>query len=219
MFRSVRRDVIYPQAEHARLAGAIAAAWGNAELRRAPLPHESFVRGVALHDRGYGELDTDGIGEIGPARWVEIQRRSFAPRGDDPVVDLIVALHVHRLVSRPRDPLEAAALPEMEQALPALRAAAGVSEADAAAADAITNVCDLASFVWCFEEPAERTVRGVDVVVDGRGSLTLAPWPLGVPRLDVVVVGYRAAAYPEQLDAVVEVARVTPGSRSSVIEN
>src|ERR687886_932448 len=105
MFRSRRRPVVYSQAEHARIAAAIAAVWGNDAFPRPPVPFDAFVRGVALHDRGYGELDADGIGEVASERWLELQRRSFTPRGEDPVVDLVVALHVHRLVARTRGPL------------------------------------------------------------------------------------------------------------------
>ena len=125
VFRSTARPVVYPQAEHARLAAAIAGAWQPEAI---PLPFDSFVRGVALHDRGYGELDTDGIGEIDGARWLEIMRRGFEPQDADPVVDLIVALHIRRLVG--------GRTPEFDDRIPALIEAAGVAEADALAADA-----------------------------------------------------------------------------------
>ena len=75
MFRSSRRDVVFPQAEHARLAGAIALAWGNERFARPALPFDAFVRGVTLHDRGYGQLDADGMG-----RWRAIAgSRSSGP--------------------------------------------------------------------------------------------------------------------------------------------
>src|SRR5689334_21550345 len=93
MFHSKQRPVVYSQADHQRLAGAIASAW---QRDRVPLPFEPFVRGVAVHDRGYGELDTDPIGAIAPERWVEIQTAGTAPQ-DDPVTDLVVAMHVQRL--------------------------------------------------------------------------------------------------------------------------
>jgi hypothetical protein len=89
MFRSKQRAVIYPQAEHMRLAGVIVAAWGST---RPPIPFDSLVRGVATHDRGYGELDNDPLGEISQERWLEIQRRGFAAQDDDAVVDLVVAM-------------------------------------------------------------------------------------------------------------------------------
>src|ERR1700744_802436 len=125
MFRSRTRPVVYSQAEHARLAAVIAAAW---QPKLIPLPFDSFVRGVALHDRGYGELDNDSLGDVEQARWIEIMRRGFEPQDGDPVVDLVGALHIRRLVGD--------AASEFEAALPALIEAAGVSEGDAMAADA-----------------------------------------------------------------------------------
>lgn len=220
LFRSTRRPVVYPQAVHTRLAATIAAAWGNERFSRPPMPFSSFVRGVALHDRGYEELDVDGIGEVSPERWVELQRKGFAPRGDDPVVDLVVALHIHRLVSKPRDPVEAAALPEMEAALPTLRAAARVSDAEAQAADNITDLCDRIAFDFCCEEPSEWSLpvrpeaaaEPVDVAFafDGSGLVSLSPWPLGLPWLAGIVVGFKADGYPEALDPVIEVFRAQP---------
>jgi hypothetical protein len=75
MFRSTRRPLVFTQADHARFAAAIALNWRE----RPPLPFESFVRGVADHDRGYGEHDDAEIGVVDNARWVEIQRAGFRP--------------------------------------------------------------------------------------------------------------------------------------------
>src|SRR5581483_2916422 len=102
---------------------------------------ESFVRGVALHDRGYGELDNDPIGGVPRERWLEIQRRGFGERDDDPIVDLVASMHILRLVR--------GAVPEFEDALPRLRERAGVDEATALAVDEITNLCDRISFDVC----------------------------------------------------------------------
>ena len=192
MFRSRRRSIVFPQTEHARLAGAIALAWRE----RPPVPFDSFVRGVADHDRGYGELDADDIDTVADERWIEIQRRGFAPRGQDPIVDLVVALHVRRLVGEPRDP-------ELEAAFPGIRAAAGVSDEDAEAADAVTNVCDRLAFLFAFEEPDEGEVRRFRYRLDGRGIVTLDPWPLAVPRLVGLVTAYEADGYPARLVPVV----------------
>ena len=205
MFRSKRRDVVFPQWEHARLSAVIANAWGNERFPRPRLPFESFVAGVALHDRGYDVFDTDEIGgHMAEERWLGIQRRGFEPRGEDAVVDLVVALHVHRL----------AELPEMAAALPGLREAAGVSREDAADADAITDLCDRISFDFCFEHPAEGgvDVRGgrVSYRLDGRGAVTLDPWPLAVPALAGLVHGYAAATYPDGLDPVVVPVSISP---------
>lgn len=58
------------------MAGAIAAVFPPGYV---PLPFESWVRGVTLHDRGYGELDDDPIGETSQERWAgEIETGGFS---------------------------------------------------------------------------------------------------------------------------------------------
>lgn len=220
MFRSTRRPVIYPQAVHGRLAAQIATAWGNGPFERPQMPFPSFVRGVALHDRGYGELDNDGVGEVPPERWIEIQERGFRPAKDDPVVDLIVALHVHRLVSKPGDPIEAAALPAMDAALPSLYAAAGVREADGKMANTITHLCDRISLTICFEERdtwvqgviprSEMPPLDVSVTFDGEEVATMDPWPLAVDALPTLIGGFHSEHYPQRLDPVITLIRLQP---------
>jgi hypothetical protein len=213
MFRSKRRDVVYPQAEHGRFSGAVAAAWGNEQFAAPPVPFASFVLGVALHDRGYGELDADGIGEIPVARWLEIQHAGYAPTGGDHLVDAIVARHVHRLVAGLRSPEVAAEL-EDEGSLAELRTLAGIDEATALWIDSITDLCDRIAFSFCFEQEARGTVeiRGTDVeyLLDGTGAIVLRPWPLAAPRLTVLVTGYESAGYPSVLQPVVSLGRVAP---------
>ena len=200
MFASRRRSIVFPQAEHARFSAALALAWAE----RPPLPFAAFVRGVADHDRGYGERDCDPIGGVmGSERWVGIQRRGFTPRGEDAVVDLVVALHVRRLLSSQEDEHERAAYAEVEQLMPSLLHTAGVTSQDAEAADAITNVCDVISFEFCFESPSERDVRGYHVAVDGNGGIDVDPWPFELPRLLGLVTAFTARGYPDQLIPVV----------------
>jgi len=200
MFRSRRRAVVFPQADHARLAGAIALAWREPP----PLPFASFVRGVADHDRGYGEVDTDDIDTVDDARWIEIQRRGFAPRGEDAVVDLVVALHVQRLLSRN----DAAAYADAEGVIASLLPLAGVTREQADAADLVTNVCDVISFEFCFERPSEREARGYQLVLDGEGDVTVDPWPFRLPELVGLVTAYESEGYPERLVPVVVPFRV-----------
>lgn len=208
MFLSLRRPIVFPQAEHARFAGALALAWEP----RPPLPFDAFVRGVADHDRGYGELDSDPIGgEMASQRWVGIQRRGFTPRGADAVVDLVVALHVRRLLSSQEDDHERAAYAEVDRLVPSLRERAGVTERDAETADAITNVCDVISFEFCFEASSEREVRGHHIVLDGQGHITVAPWPFALPRLVGLVAAFEATGYPERLVPLVVPYDIRPG--------
>jgi hypothetical protein len=225
VFRSRRRELVFPQAEHARLAAAIAQAWGNERWQRPPVPFGAFVQAVALHDRGYGQLDADGIGEVSPERWLEIQRASFAPRGSDPVVDLLVALHVRRLVASRWSAagpgaLGEGALGELDAQLPALRQAAGIAASDAAEADGVMDLCDAIAFDFCVELPARGRVEvvptraaravAIEFEVDGEGLIVLDPWPLGVARLVGFVHGFEATRYPERLSPVVVPFRVRP---------
>ncbi len=210
MFRSRRREVVFPQREHARFAAAVADAWSDA-FAPVRLPRERFVLGVAEHDRGYAEHDADEIGNLPPGRWVEIQARGFAPTRQDAVVDLVVALHVRRLVSSGRDEESRRALTAMDAELPALVVAAGVSADDAAAADRITDLCDRISFDFCLEAPAtgavavigaEGAATEVRYALDGNGGVTLEPWPLDVERLAGTVQGFASARYPDDLEPV-----------------
>ncbi len=161
------------------------------------------MRGVADHDRGYGEHDADQIGAVESERWTEIQRRGFTPRGEDHVVDLVVALHVRRLLSSRADAFEQRASDEVDALLPSLLERAGVTPEAADAADAITNVCDRLAFAFCFEEPASGRVRGFVYELDAEGTITLDPWPLDLPRLVGLVTGFEADGYPDRLVPVV----------------
>jgi hypothetical protein len=176
--------VIYPQREHAVFAAALALAWAEPP----PLPFESFVRGVALHDRGYPEHDVDEIGVAPRERWLDLQRNGFGEHDADPVVDLVVSMHVRRLVG------QGPVYDEMSAALPRLRERADVSEADAEAADRVTAFCDAVAFDVCAEGPPDH----------------IDPWPFAHPQLDVLLVGFRAEGYPERLDRVVEHIRLRP---------
>ena len=201
---------MFPQREHARLSAALADAWndGFAPVR---LRRERFVRGVRERDRGYDEHDADEIGQVSRDRWLAIQERGFAPTREEPVVDLVVALHVRRLVSGGGGDGSQRLLQAMDDALPALVRDAGVSADAAAAADRITDLCDRISFDFCLEEPDSGTVDvlGADgtpvrvaYAVDGRGTIALDPWPLDRPALGGTVLAYAAEGYPEVLEEV-----------------
>jgi Protein of unknown function (DUF3891) len=192
MFRSRRRAVVFPQMEHAAFAAGIALQWRE----RPHVRFDSFIRGVALHDRGYGELDEDEIGGVERGHWLDIQRRGFGARDDDPVVDVIVSLHVARLVGDDD--------PSLRDRLPALLARASVDEETAVAADRITNLCDRISFDVCLEQPEEGSLDEIHYAYDGSNRVTVEPWPFSPERFGVLLVGYRADGYPRTLDRVVE---------------
>jgi len=200
MFRSRARPAVFPQSEHARLAGAIALEWAE----RPDVPWDSFVAGVALHDRGYGELDAEDLDTVGDDRWLDIQRRGLEPRRADPVTDLVVGLHIRRLVSHGGDTRE------FDPLLRRLRDAAGLDEETASEADRITATCDRIAFDFCLEEPSSGESNGIAFELDGRGSIVLDPWPLAVPRLSGLLLAFEADGYPERLAPVVVSYSVAP---------
>jgi hypothetical protein len=199
MFRSRRRDVVFPQMEHAAFSAGIALHWQE----RPNVPFDSFIRGVALHDRGYGELDEDEIGGVDRTRWLEIQRRGFGAHDDDPIVDLIVSLHVARLVGD--DDLS------LREKLPPLLAHANVDEQTAEAADRITNLCDRISFDVCLEQPEDGSLGEIRYAYDGGNHVTVDPWPFAADRFGVLLIGYRTDGYPRTLDRVVDPIAFAPG--------
>lgn len=184
MFRSRRREIVFPQSEHARLAAMLAAGAG-AEPR--------VVAGVLWHDRGYPPFDTDGIGEMPPERWADLMRAGFAPETADPLVDHMARMHIHRLARNARPELAA----ELEPALPASLSRSGMTAEEAAAADALTELYDMVAFDFCLEEPAAGSASGVAYEIDGRGRITLDPWPLVPAELDGFVTAFLAEGYPE----------------------
>jgi hypothetical protein len=199
MIRSRRRSIVFTHADHARFAGTLALAWRDLP----PLPFTSLVSGVALHDRGYGVLDDDDLDAMTRARWLEIQHAGFPPRGRDAVVDLIVAMHVRRLVGEPR-------LPDFERALPGLLANAGVDERAAAAADAVTELCDAIALRFCYEQPFSERVGRFSYELDGAGAVRVDPWPFTTSKVSGLIGAFEADGYPQRLEAVVVPYEVTP---------
>jgi hypothetical protein len=109
----------------------------------------------------------------------------------------------------------------MTAALSELHRAAGVDEGDAAEADRITDLCDRIAFDFFVEEPTNGRVavapaRGAEPIavaytVDGHGEITLEPWPLGLPRVSGIILGFRAERYPDELEPVVVPFEAQPG--------
>jgi hypothetical protein len=174
--------------------------------------------GVAEHDRGYGEMDDDAIGEVSESRWLAIQRAGFAPRGE-PLVDLVAAMHIRRLVGYSRTELALAAAAEMDARLPELCAAAGLDRAAAILVDRVTHLCDMVAFDLCVEEPEVGTVAvtrfdGVDQMVahrvDGAGAATIDPWPLAAPEIECRITAYHSDSYPSRPQPEPVDFRVTP---------
>jgi hypothetical protein len=185
VFRSRRRDVVFPQSEHARLAASLAQIFGaSAEVQA----------GIAWHDRGYPPLDADDLATVSDERWRELMRTGFDAESVSPLTDHVARMHIHRLVGRHHGDLAAAWRPALE----ASRARAGLSAAQAAAIDRITEACDTAAFDFCLEAPAAGTAGGVGYAVDGAGGITYDPWPDGAAPVSGWILAFHADGYPQR---------------------
>jgi hypothetical protein len=110
--------------DHARLAGAFAAAWGNERFRR-PEPRERVLYGIATHDDGWAERDahptitrqgkpsafsTELVGkyaafeEIDLEEYLAVRDRAVRMIAEkDPYAGLLISLHTYNLLSEHAD--------------------------------------------------------------------------------------------------------------------
>jgi hypothetical protein len=110
--------------DHARLAGAFAAAWGNEQFRK-PEPRERVLYGIATHDDGWAERDAHPVitrqgkpsafsvelvgkyaafEEIDIAEYLAVRDRAVRIIADkDPYAGLLIALHTYNLLSQHAD--------------------------------------------------------------------------------------------------------------------
>jgi hypothetical protein len=223
MFKSRRRPLVIPQAEHLRLAGALAVLWGNARFIAPPLPPAALWAGIALHDRAYGPLDNISIGEVDEATWVALTRRGFYLPCANPLANVITRHHLLRLAAGQATPARLALAAEMRPVLQAQMAQHHLDEELMRRVDQITKLCDMVSFDFCFEAPAEGQVEVWANVADPapvpvhyriqESAITLTPWPLRVPDYEGYVVGYALEGYPDQLDGIVIPYQIRPGNK------
>lgn len=210
MFPSRKRELIISQREHLRLVAQLALFWGNSQFDRPVLPWEPFRRGVAFHDWHYPELDTLAIIGAPEADWLAITKDGMAAEWGDPVTDIIIKLHLQRLLAINPSEERRALMAQLEAEIQALLPATGFSRADFTWADQITRLCDNISFFFCFEEPRQRTYAvgsrvGGDEMIDvtlevtGDGRVIVSPWPFNVPYIAGTLIGYDAAGYPDTL--------------------
>ena len=212
MFKSKQRPIAISQWEHQKLAGTLSLLWGNATFERPPVPFESFLMGIGLHDRAYGPLDNLPIGELPEEEWQALTRRGFEMTWSDPVADLIAKMHLQRLASYGNAPARQAQAAEMEQVIGEQLERHSLDAATFERIDRITNLCDRIAFDFCFEAPAEGEVRifprndrdeevAVGYRVEG-GTIQVDPWPFGVASHTGYLVGYQLDGYPTVLEPV-----------------
>ena len=110
--------------DHARLAGAFATSWGNAQFRK-PEPRTRVLHGIASHDDGWAKRDahpsitregkpsafsTELVGkysafeEIDLAEYLAVRERAVRIIAeDDPYAGLLIAMHTYNLLTAHAD--------------------------------------------------------------------------------------------------------------------
>ena len=221
MFRSKRRAIVFPQAEHGRLAGIVASLWGNDAFDRPLFDFGAFVIGVANHDRGYGLLDDKAIGGVSDEVWLQTQHDGILATTDDPISNIVSLIHIRRLLAgTEREGVDAL----LELANEHIEASLAQTDYTIEAfewADRITRVCDGISFDFCFEDMATdqfmvyprhdaSELVAVNTAIDEDGVIHLEPWTLSVPEYSGFIIGYEAERYPYHLEPIYVPFRVVP---------
>lgn len=210
MFKSKKREIVIPQAEHSRLSGIVANLWGNSSFDAPQFSRSSFVLGVTFHDRGYGELDNYPLGELSEDVWLDIHRKSASLAYDDASAELVVQLQLIRLVSYNLTADRKRYVDERKKFVERLAEDNALALEAYMWADHITHFCDNISFDFCFEEAktssvgvyrkhADSETAEVKYRIAEGGRVEIDPWPLSRDAVDTFIIGYNAAGYPERL--------------------
>ena len=216
MFKSKVRPINITQYEHGRMSGELAARWGNGAFDRPEIDFERVVTAVTLHDWHYRLIDDTPIGEASDEAWLAVTRQGVEYRFDDPVVDILVNLHLRRLlgfgihVTEEVPRLVAEIDRQIEERLPE----SGYGRDAFEWADKITRFCDFLVFDFCFEKPVERTIgvsarmgdlteTALRTEVKTGGMITVDPWPFAVDHFSGLIIGHKREGYPDKLTPVV----------------
>ena len=213
MFKSKKRHIVVPQREHARLSASIAELWGNKNFDRPTLPFDSFVLGVALHDRGYSDLDNVSIGEVETSQWLEVHKRAAEQTHKDPITEVVVLMQLRRLVGYNKTAERKTFVEELGKQINDHIEKYSLNLAEVEWADRITNLCDNIAFDFCFELPRKSSVdifakhsnseaTSIAYEITGDSEIIIDPWPLNTSRHQMSLVGYQADGYPDQLTSL-----------------
>lgn len=222
MFKSKVRDLIVPQSEHARLAATLAFFWGNRDFDRPPVPFETFLKAVTLHDRGYGFFDTQTIGEMSDEVWVRVERRGLEGQDGDLLCDTLIQLHIKRLAGYLKGPLGKLFRDEIEKLSAKNLGTLKLDTDKAERVDRIMALCDSVAFDFSFEEPVHsscfvypnnRSAGEIEIQyqIHPGGEIQVSPWPFNCDRFSGFLIGYKPAGYPSQPDPVFVPYQVVPG--------
>ncbi|MEN9647692.1 MAG: hypothetical protein RLY57_496 [Candidatus Parcubacteria bacterium] len=211
MFISTKRPIVIPQSEHAKIAAAIASLWGNKDFEKSNLPHESFVKGVILHDRGFGEHDNHELMSLTKEARLHTLKSGIEQISDDHVADAVTLMHIKRLIEMyPKEEMEE--LAELcNKTLEEKIQLSGFQKTEYDFADKITEIADDIAFDFSLEENSsgevcvykkrgDETITSVTFIIK-ENVISMTPWPLSVDYYEGSIVGYEKEGYPQSLKA------------------
>jgi hypothetical protein len=210
MFKSKTRSIIIPQYEHGRLAGIFASLWGNQDFERPVVNFDSFVQGVTFHDWHYGVIDNLAIGESTEEDWLEIVEKGIAYWFDDPITDIIVKLHIRRLLNSQVSIARDSMIDQIEHRIAVRLPQTSFAREQFERIDRITKFCDQMAFDFCFETPMrtslpvfadEKASKETNIAYEIKpgGQIEISPWPFLGKAFNGFVIGYHQQGYPEIL--------------------
>jgi len=210
LFNSKIREIVIPQAEHAKLSGILANSWGNEEIDKPALDFDSFVEGVTHHDMAYGDNDNFPLGELSLEHWTDLTLKGTKVRFENPVVDIVTKLHLKRLLGDDNVKKRKEILNNIEQRIEERLLLTNNSIEEFLWADRITNFCDWVSFNFClehdFEDKVEMyTCRNSKVKIkiafqtNPAGEITVHPWPFSVDEINGHITAFEKEGYPKIL--------------------
>ena len=210
MFRSKTRSIIIPQYEHGRLAGIFASLWGNQDFRRPVIDFDAFIQGVTFHDWHYGVIDNLAIGESTEEDWLEVVRRGVDFWFDDPITDIVVKLHIKRLLGGQDTTARNALIDQIEARISSRLPETPFTLKQFEWADRITKFCDQVAFDFCVEAPMkashvvfedEKASKETNIAfeIKPEGQIEISPWPFSVKAFSGFMIGYQQQGYPETL--------------------
>ncbi len=215
MFVSRNKDIIIPQSTHAEFAAAIAQFWGNENFDKPQINFDSFIKGVAFHDRGFGLLDNDGIFLMTPERHFEVLEKGFMQEFEDKQADLVAKMHIRRLTTYQESTLANSMREKFDQEIDQFIAKYDLDKTTFERTDRITDLCDSISFDFSFLQDkkdsieifAKRdssTTTPIEYQIDcNTREILLSPWPFCVDSIKGQIIGFVANGYPDKLEPVI----------------
>lgn len=208
MFIHLKKSLIIPQSEHVKISEAIASLWGNENFEKPDLPKESFVRGVLMHDRGFGKVDNFDLLSMNKETRTKTLKDGIENLSDDHVSDVVSLMHIKRLIDMyPKEEMNdiyIKCLNVLEEKIKL----SGFAKSEYEFADKITEIADDIAFDFSLGKDSdgevfvyakhERDLLRIKFEIKDN-LIYMNPWPLSVDYFEGKINGYLKDGYPDKL--------------------